>query len=46
LAKLFLFTFPADSESDMNYYTPEEVLVGTEAKVKELTRTVLEGEQV
>ena len=37
---------PHLSEFGMNYYTPEEVLTGTETKVKELMRTVLEGEQV
>jgi hypothetical protein len=28
----------------MDYYTTEEVFLGTETKVKELMRTVLEGE--
>ena len=42
---LHVFLDPADCAQGMQYYTPEEVLVGTETKVKEMMRKVFEGEQ-
>ena len=41
---LHVFLDPADCDQGMQYYTPEEVLAGTETQVKEMMRKVLEGQ--
>ena len=42
---MHVFLDPADCEQGMQYYTPEEVMTGTETQVKEMMRKVLEGQQ-